>query len=166
MTDKNTIDEVNVSKCKHYNNGWCLLSESCDQIKYKSCHDMTLFDCYYKQLKRKEQEAIKRSKELIRIRKELLEGKEMNRNLNKQLDQLKAENEELKNFHINLVGVKECEIKELVKYKQALSEIKEIAITGLEGFCPKCSRKECEDNNCIETAIRDILQKCEVLNDI
>lgn len=54
------------------------------------------------------------------------------------------------------------------KYKQTLAEIKEIAITGLEGFCPKCSRKECEDNNCIETAIRDILQKiseCEVKND-
>ena len=49
--------------------------------------------------------------------------------------------------------------------RKTLIEIKEIAITGLEGFCPKCSRKDCEDNNCIETAIRDILQKiseCEV----
>ena len=53
------------------------------------------------------------------------------------------------------------------KLKQTLTEIKEIAITGLEGFCPKCSRKECEDNNCIETAIRDILQKIsEVSNDM
>ena len=57
---------------------------------------------------------------------------------------------------------KECE-----ELKKTLIEIKEIAKTGLEGFCPKCSRKECEDNNCIETAIRDILQKiskCEVEN--
>ena len=35
--------------------------------------------------------------------------------------------ERLKNFHINLVGVKECEIKELLKLKKTLAEIKEIA---------------------------------------
>jgi hypothetical protein len=40
--------------------------------------------------------------------------------------------EELKNFHINLVGVKECEIKELFKLKQTLAEIKEIITTALE----------------------------------
>ena len=44
----------------------------------------------------------------------------------KQLKRKEQECEALKNFHINLVGVKECEIKELVKYKQALTEIKEI----------------------------------------
>ena len=55
MTDKNMINGINVSNCKYFNNGWCLLSESCDVIKYKPCGDMTLFDCYYKQLKRKEQ---------------------------------------------------------------------------------------------------------------
>ena len=58
----------------------------------------------------------------------------------------------------------ESDYVQLKKFKQALQEIKEIAITGLEGFCPKCSRKDCEDNNCIETAVRDILQKCEVLD--
>ena len=56
MTDKNIIDEVNVSRCKYFNNGWCLLSESCDVIKYKSCGDMTLADCYYRNWQRKEQE--------------------------------------------------------------------------------------------------------------
>ena len=44
----------------------------------------------------------------------------------KREEELKAENEELKNFHINLVGVKECEIKELLKLKATLAEIKEI----------------------------------------
>ena len=52
MSDKNMIEEINVSKCKYFNNGWCLLSESCDAIRYKLCGDMTLFDCYYKQLQR------------------------------------------------------------------------------------------------------------------
>lgn len=56
MSDKNMIEEINVSNCKYFNKGWCLLSESCDAIRYKLCGDMTLFDCYYKQLKRKEQE--------------------------------------------------------------------------------------------------------------
>jgi hypothetical protein len=45
----------------------------------------------------------------------------------KQLQAKEQECERLKNFHINLVGVKECEIKELLKLKQTLTEIKEIA---------------------------------------
>lgn len=56
MTDKQIIDEVDVSKCKYHNNGWCLLSESCDAIRYRPCGDMTLFDCYYRNWQRKEQE--------------------------------------------------------------------------------------------------------------
>ena len=56
MTNKQIIDEVDVSKCKYHNNGWCLLSESCDAIRYRLCGDMTLFDCYYKNWQRKEQE--------------------------------------------------------------------------------------------------------------
>ena len=44
----------------------------------------------------------------------------------KQLKRKEQECEELKNFHINLVGVKECEIKELLKLKQTLTEIKEL----------------------------------------
>lgn len=44
------------SNCKHYNNGWCLLTECCDDIKYEPCSAMRLFDCYYRQLLCKEQE--------------------------------------------------------------------------------------------------------------
>ena len=79
-------------------------------------------------------------------------------------NQLKAENEELKNFHINLVGVKECEIKELIKYKQTLKEIKEIAIT-------EDINDECEYTlfgSCAMKAKKQILQKiseCEVLDE-
>ena len=50
----------------------------------------------------------------------------MNYQLLQEYDKLKTEHEELKNFHINLVGVKECEIKELLKLKQTLVEIKPI----------------------------------------
>lgn len=87
-----------------------------------------------------------------------------NYELNELFDRLKAENDELKKkCNIYTCGI--CGNKEdCNKLYKTLTEIKEIAITGLEGFCPKCSRKECEDNNCIETAIRDILQiisECE-----
>ena len=96
----------------------------------------------------------------------------------KQIDQLKAENDtykkmfEDKDMRLALTEIRTGErhlwFNKAEKLKQTLTEIKEIAITGLEGFCPKCSRKECEDNNCIETAIRDILQKiseCEAENE-
>lgn len=46
------MSEIDVSKCKYYNNGWCELPESRDDIKCKSCGDMTLFDCYYKKLQK------------------------------------------------------------------------------------------------------------------
>ena len=64
------------------------------------------------------------------------EGREINA-------ELKAENEELKNFHINLVGVKECEIKELVKLKQTLTEIKEIAEHCMkQDICTTCDNSD------------------------
>lgn len=44
-----------------------------------------------------------------------------------QLQAKEQECDELRNFHINLVGVKECDIRELLKLKQTLTEIKEIA---------------------------------------
>ena len=84
----------------------------------------------------------------------------------RQLDQLKAENEELKNFHINLVGVKECEIKELLKLKQTLTEIKEIA-ENREIFCENCGGGV-ESFTCDDCGYVKILQKiseCEVGND-
>ena len=77
-------------------------------------------DCYYKQLLRKEQEC-------ERLKEGLFQIQNAAKSLSKQFDLLSAENEVLKNFHINLVGVKECEIRELVKLKQTLTEIKEIA---------------------------------------
>ena len=75
------------------------------------------------------------------------------------LDELKAENEELKNFHINLVGVKECEIKELLKLKQTLTEIKEIAEDTIDLF------DEGLETGTTYDRVVQILQKCEVDNE-
>ena len=102
MTDKPIIiDGVDVSGCKKYEHEIVRCNATLKNMCFCGgrCTDKKNADCYFKQLKRKEQE----------------------------YDNLKAENEELRNFHINLVGVKECDIRELLKLKQTLTEIKEIA---------------------------------------
>ena len=82
------------------------------------------------QLKRKEQEC-----EMLKLSEKSLT--ETIENIARGFEELKAENEQLKNFHINLVGVKECEIKELAELKadnkhlndllnQALKELEEM----------------------------------------
>lgn len=52
-----------MKKCKFYNNGWCELPESRDDIRYKPCGDMTLSDCYFKQLDMEKEEHEKVKKE-------------------------------------------------------------------------------------------------------
>jgi len=47
-----------------------------------------------------------------------------------------------------------------MELRQLLIEIKDIAQTGQEGFCPKCNHPiPCDDYNCSETAIGEILDK-------
>ena len=90
-----------------------------------------------------------------------------------KLARKEQECEELRNFHINLVGVKECDIRELLKLKQTLTEIKEIVEIEIE-----CKTYEIENDCFNETMckalnehidfIKQILQKikeCEVEND-
>jgi hypothetical protein len=135
MTDKQ-IDKVGVSKCKYNNNGWCLLSESCDQIKYKSCYDMTLFDCYYRQLKTKEQECEASHGYILRLEEEL-------------------EIEEAEALRAEVIMLEKTE--ETDKYKQALTEIKEI-------ITKSCI--DIDDDDYIHLShMKQILQKCEVIDE-
>ena len=97
----------------------CLHEATCLHLKEKTrlCEDCVHHKNYWSELLEKEQ--------LEKIK-----------SLEQEYDKLKAENEELKNFHINLVGVKECDIRELLKLKQTLTEIQEIA----ENVIKKCER--------------------------
>ena len=116
------------------------MSESCDQIKYRSCGDMTLFDCHYKNWQRKEQE----------------------------YEKLKAENEELKEIiqrhdNDNNALLKEVE-DELCEYyrrhRECLTEIKEIVQFGFRPY------KVCgEHNNCCDVLneIWNKISECEVV---
>lgn len=125
MTDKNIIDEVNVSRCKYFNNGWCLLSENCDVIKYKSCGDMTLADCYYRNWQRKEQECEE-------LKKDLHQNFEEKDKLHLIIDRLleassydtnTASAEDFEDVYENM----RYEKQQLDRYKQTSTEIKEIA---------------------------------------
>ena len=113
MTDKQIIiDGVDVSMCEFLTKtGHCKAQMSIIGIDANKCKCFP--NCYYKQLKVKEQE----------------------------YDKLKTENEKLRNFHINLVGVKECDIRELLKLKQTLAEIKEIA----KNSCCLQPTSDCEE---------------------
>lgn len=67
--------------------------------------------------------------------------------------ELKTEIETLKSFDINLVGIKECEIRQLVQYRKALAEIKEIA--------ESCYDPVDKDNDGFWTILQKI-SECEV----
>ena len=92
MTDKQIIDGIDVSKCQHY--GKC--STYCYVVD-EPCSDNP--NCYYKQLKRKEQEceALQMSEnEAGEIIAELNAYKDINEDFKTAWEELKAENEELK----------------------------------------------------------------------
>ena len=80
---------IDVTNCKYYNNGWCELPESRDDVRNKPCGDMTLFDCYFKELARKTQEC-----DFWKHQAEL--GSETTDRLAKQLEEREQECEALK----------------------------------------------------------------------
>lgn len=111
MTDKQIIiDGIDVSGCEHYDEV-CLGNHH-----YKWCKDND--NCYYKQLKRKEQEC-----EADKMEAE--EGYEIN-------VELKAKNEILEKDKANLAVITETLKVQFKKLKQTLAEIKEIAESEMD----------------------------------
>lgn len=158
MTDKQIIiDGVNVAECKDFFENECFNGE-----KFRWCKDNK--DCYYKQLKRKEQECEELKAEIFHLRNEgnktcaycvdFIEKE-------KQLDQLKAEiinrNEKIEElrFSVSDLTNRLCNLNaekslRIVDLEQALQEIKD--------YC----------NNYPQNSIgfkQQILQKCEVIDE-
>ena len=113
MTDKQIIDRVNVKECKYYCNGKCERYEEFVEADYANysvkciCekeNDLFTYDiCDYQQLKRKEQECEElkdladHNGRVCNVRLDKIDELEHDINeLNGQLGQLEAENEELK----------------------------------------------------------------------
>lgn len=142
MTDKQIIiGDVDVSWCKYWK-GYCRIASLCD---YPGHLCEVTPNCYYKQLKRKEQEceelneySVSFARKCQKLELDVCYLKDKNYNLQRRLDQLKAEKEEIKKY----LGISSKTIMERLeelqefrdndKYKlyqaeQTLAEIKEIA---------------------------------------
>lgn len=176
MTDKQIIiDGVDVSGCPYYidSDGSCS-SHDCECIK--CIHNV----CFYKDYKAKEQECeelkniINEAKNSKLDLKSFLVGEAIQNEYEQQLDQLKAENEELrKEIEAIYDDCKGCPTynealynanlyaKEYRKLKQTLTEIKEIAKTENNDTKVLYNRRTYQ-------RMKQILQKiseCEVKND-
>lgn len=96
--------------------------------------------------------------QLDQLKKESENWESLCKLADKQIDELQAELEALKSFDINLVGIKECEIIQLLQYRQAFKEIKEIAEETINS-------SDCYERMYGGMCARPILQKiseCEV----
>lgn len=160
MTDKQIIiDGVDVSECEYYqykksedyemrypNSGDCHIGICAYLFNCKGLidnlekHCIDNPNCYYKQLKRKEQECESLKSAFSLDTKMLEQTEKRESNLEKQLDQLKAENEELKEKFKKFFNMDNQECwniafldNERERYKQALDEI--------EKYCNKYNKQ-------------------------
>lgn len=125
MTDKQIIiDGVDVSGCEHYEDLNCFAYR--DSCGYPlDCKDNS--NCYYKQLKRKEQECEELKRDLTDLSKIIDCKNGTILTFKEQLDQLKAKNEELKKILNEGCLHNLTLMTELRVLLQTLAEIKEIA---------------------------------------
>ena len=190
------IDGIDVSKCKYfdYDSKECkaeyYVRYGYEIVKYDSCIENP--NCYFKQLKRKEQECEELKSDLTDLSKIIDCKNGTILTFKEQLDQLKAENENLTTINARLLGRLEVDekdtslvfnldkelrqkekefytaIQKVVKLKQTLAEIKEIAkqeIDSKEFMIVQCMLNGNVDNK--NKVLKQILQKiseCEVEN--
>ena len=170
MTDKEQIiiHEIDVSKCKYHNNGWCELPESTDDARNKPCGDMTLFDCYYKQLVNKTQEFEQLEEKYEALKLENEEGYEIVAELKHEC---KEQEDKIKKLRKNLA----LEIESTDRYRKALEEIEELIVPvanknpvyncwELLNKCDKCkSKKDCgaQSPYYVAKQILDIINKAK-----
>ena len=143
MTDKQIIiDGVDVSGCRYlFDDTSYKRSKTSCSITLKDCKYLGN-NCYYKQLKAKEQECEKLKLDLIEAKAhgDYLNNLALSETLNlasEQLDQLKAENEILEKDKANLEVIKETLKVQFKQLKQTLIEIREIAkpYNDMSGNC-------------------------------
>lgn len=128
MTDKQIIvDGVDIGWCKNYNEA---NSKDCETLYI--CAENP--NCYYKQLKRKEQECEELKEKYLKLKEQNGSNIVQLNTVNEQLDQLKAENEELKKLlKVRIEDLCDsCGASSMMPmpckvYEKTLTEIKEIA---------------------------------------
>lgn len=149
------IDGVDVAECIYYADSKCTNS----QMIQSNCKNVAV--CYFKEYKRKEQEC-----EELRDELEWVHG--IKDKLNKEIEELNKELLQKRitilknNDHYHMVD------QTNIKLKQALQEIEKLAIQG-NIYCIDYNVDDCEkcikQNDCKTTLFKQILQKCEVLDE-
>ncbi|MBQ8635312.1 hypothetical protein IJ425_04070 [bacterium] len=117
------IDGVDVSECKDRYLGW---DNSTCQNTGNSCPDLRCENnpkCYYKQLKREEQECERLKRDYFKQNEWLQEQK-------KELDQLKKENKKLKNEIKDLEDLAEFKTETIRELKKELEATKGLVTVG------------------------------------
>ena len=184
------IDGVDVSGCKHYKNRTCIADYCLTDMPFGEAKCELNPNCHYKQFKRKEQECEELKNELHKNFKEkdtlhliidrLLEASGYDTNTasaeefedvyehmryeQQQLDQLKAENEDLKN------RVAELSLFQLYKIQRdeaekILTEIKEIAEKAAKCLYTTESDDYTDGYRWLGSLILQKIRKCEVENE-
>ena len=176
--DEIIINGVDVSKCKYFK---CCSKECSAEYYTRYGYEITEFDscsenhnCYYKQLKRKEQECEGLKKNIEHWKMEHKEAKAkgewtydlVKKRLGQQLDQLKAENEELKTMlkDLSYENQKFCyqieeQTKQLEPFKdEYFKELDNVAIAELA----KKSIRITAENSKLEQTITDIKEIAEI----
>ena len=151
MTEEIIIDGVDVSECEFYTDSKNI-EYNCKQTP-QSYFCKNKPDCYYKQLKAKEQECEELKTDNATLFDKAMETRKENTNMQVQLYQLKAENKLFRTCHDN-------EQEKRRKYEQTLTEIKEITkenirIADLEGLNSVYRRG-------LATQILQKISECEV----
>ena len=154
------VDGVDVSKCEfymHYDYG--KFSHGCslhkDMFGLPVCCDIAdcCKDCYFKQLKRKEQECEELKKEIKKLTTEYYRENLHNVDL------------AFKNYQIEKANQRQTKIandlgKNMLKYEQALNEIEKQARINCEEICGK-NYDTCKDRDCLTTLLKDIISKAK-----
>ena len=122
----------------------------------RSAITTNIFEAIIEELERKEQECEQLRGEIWVVEENLKDYIEHYNRQCEQLDQLKAENEELKDLNTRLDNQRETYWKGYQKLKQTLAEIKKIA---------EFYNHSNMDNICYQDGIYDILQKIREVED-
>ena len=153
MTDKQIKDGIDVSQCEYYS------------IKHNSCNHTISGSCIKEncQIFRLLQTIRAKEQECERLEYEVGSLENDRDILHDKSDQLKAENDELRESVADLIKIKESDVKAInnaIKYKQTLTEIKEILT---EGVCKNCSEDSANDciPECDSHRILEIIKEVE-----
>lgn len=142
MTKKQIIiDGVDVSECEYYNKD----DKTCREVNGNYDTDICEFDkcensnCYYKQLKSKEQECEELKKIINEAKNSKLDLKRQNEELQKENERLREEREKAKNYNLEYGQLLIKATNKNNKLSKTITEIKEIAkenirIADLEGL--------------------------------